>query len=168
VPPAAAPAFRARTETALLRLAQHTGDRWTVKVVPSQGRTESGSVFRGWAWFRYLTQQLDPEARSLRAVLRVKPPRPALPVTCARLANASRELLPRAQTVAGFRSALRRGDPQRRLDGDLYYGRELATWWARVAAQERARAQAIDARPSSRPQFVTDKHPFLNPLSSDR
>jgi hypothetical protein len=157
VPPGAVPAFRAWLETAVLRLAEHGGERGTVKVVSSQG-----SVFRGWAWFRHLTRQLDPEARSLRAVLRLKPPRPTSPVTCVRLANASRELLPRAQTVAGFRSALRRGDPQR-IDADLYDGQELTAWQERLAAQERARAQAIDARPSSRPQFQTDKHPVFEP-----
>jgi hypothetical protein len=127
-----------------------------VKVVSSQGRTESGSVFRGWAWFRHLARQLDPEARALRAVLHLKSPRPTFPVTCARLANASRELLPRAQTVAGFRSALRRGAPQRLIAADLYDGYELTAWRQRMAAQELARAQAIDARPSSRPQFATD------------
>jgi hypothetical protein len=153
VPKTAIPAFRAWTRAALVRLAQHPGDRKTVRIIPSREQTEAGAVYRCWAWFRYLSKMLDPSpdnlwrprdphtgaylpgARHLRDVLQVKRHRLGLPVTCWRLADHSTDLGSKAQKAAGFLPAVLWAPPEL-IKSELYSGWELKAWRERQELAE--------------------------------
>jgi hypothetical protein len=156
IPREMVPVFAAWTRSILRRLANHYGTEKTVRVIPSQERDERGAVIRCWSWMQYICKELDPEAgpwtpvnrltgellpggaRPLRAILRVKPHRASLPVTCLKLTGASRDLSSAAQRAGGFKSPLRYGDPQQILDGLLFDGHELGQWHVREDAKQAA------------------------------
>ena len=140
VPKEAVPDFAAWTRSTLPQLARHQGTKQTVKVVASQERDERGAVDRCWCWFRYLTKQLDERAlyalgadtplRPLRAMLKVKPYRSALPVTCGKLTGASKDIRTAAQRAAGFQSRLSWDNREQ-----IYDGQELNDWREREHRQ---------------------------------
>jgi hypothetical protein len=140
VPRDAAKAFEAWSRKTLARLARHCGDGRTVRVVPSNAKTEGAAVSRCWNWFRYISKQLAPDTgcrdfdysvRPLREIFKVWPYRTARPVTCAQLVGGSRDIWTKAQQEAGFESRLHCGDLS-----EIYAGRELEEWRQWCASAE--------------------------------
>jgi hypothetical protein len=156
IPHEAVPAFAAWTRSILRRLTNHHGTEKSVRVVASRERDERGAVTRCWSWVKYICKELDPEvgcwepvdrstgallpggARPLRAILRVKPHRASLPVTCMKLTGASRDLSSAVQRAAGFKTPLRFGDPHQIVNGLLFDGHELERWREREVAKQAA------------------------------
>jgi hypothetical protein len=157
IPREVVPVFAAWTRSMLRRLANHHGTEKTVRVIPSRERDERGAVTRCWSWVKYICKELNPDAgccwepvdrltgellpggaHPLRAILRVKPHRASLPVTCMKLTGASRDLSSAAQRAAGFKSPLRFGDPHQIVNGLLFDGHELAQWRLREDTKQAA------------------------------
>jgi hypothetical protein len=148
VAPETVPVFKAWSRSILARLARHRGTEKTVRVIPSRELGEDALVKRCWSWFRYMAKQLNPivswvpvdtrsgeplpgGARQLREVLRLRPHRRTLYMTCRKLTGTSHDISTGAQRAAGFRSELEVGLPERIYDGQIYDGAELDAWWER-------------------------------------
>lgn len=140
VPYAQKKAFEAWTWSVLAKLTR-TKPVLTTLVVRQRRLLEPGAaISRGWAWFRYITKQLDPAAchalvdepeRPLRQVLRLWSRRDSLPVTCAKLTGSSHDIGTAAQKRAGFVSKLARGEYDTLYNGDeLDYFNDAA--WRRL------------------------------------